>query len=70
MKILNTIQHVKKPLPNEYKLNVRYRQMRGCYQVFAGRTYIEGASGETIDEAIGNLRFYYILPKKHTITVH
>ena len=69
MKILNKIKHVKRPLPNEHKLNVRYRQMRGCYQVFAGRTYLSGASGETIDEAINQLKFLYIFPYDQEIAI-
>jgi len=70
MKILNTIQRKRLPLPNDHKLNVRWRQMRACYQVFAGRTYLEGASGETFKEAISNLHRNYIIPEKHQITVH
>tara|TARA_Y100000114_G_scaffold155323_1_gene179194 strand:- start:1059 stop:1271 length:213 start_codon:yes stop_codon:yes gene_type:complete len=70
MKILNNIKHVKRPLPNEHKLNVRYRQMRGCYQVFSGRTYLSGASGETIDEAINQLKSLYIFPYHQEIAIH
>tara|TARA_R110002012_G_scaffold294868_1_gene491195 strand:+ start:111 stop:323 length:213 start_codon:yes stop_codon:yes gene_type:complete len=70
MKILNSIKHIKKPLPNEHKLNVRYRQMRGCYQVFSGRTYLSGASGETIDEAINQLKSLYIFPYHQEIAIH
>lgn len=70
MKILNPIKLKKSTLPNDHKLNVRFRQMRGCYQVFAGRTYVSGASGETEEEAIAELHRLYIIPTAQTINTN
>jgi len=67
---LTPVERVKLPLPNDHKLNIRWRQMRACYQVFSGRSYLVGASGDTPEEAISNLHYNYILPENHTITLH
>lgn len=33
------------------KITIRHRQMRNVFQVFIGREYISGASGDTEEEA-------------------
>lgn len=69
MKILTTISIDKKTLPSG-SLNVRFRQMRCAYQVFAGRTYLTGASGDTAEDAIKELKKYYEVSKDADIKIH
>ena len=58
------------PLPSG-KLTIRFRQMRGTWQCFAGSsTYITGASGESIDDAIHQLAYQYKIPRGSIATVH
>lgn len=57
------------PLPPG-KLNVRFRYLRGLYQVFAGRFYILGASGDTPTEAVARLLQQYDVPTEAEITMH
>jgi len=57
------------PLPKG-KLNIRHRQMRGVWQVFAGNTYITGASGDTDDEAAQQLANQYDVEEGAEIVVH
>lgn len=63
----NTIKKVSLP---KGKLNVRFRQMRGVWQCFAGNTYLDCASGDTPDEAIEAIRYCYVLPEGSEITTH
>lgn len=46
------------PLPKG-KLNMRHRQMRGVWQIFAGNTYITGASSDSCDGAAQELANQY-----------
>jgi hypothetical protein len=69
MRILSTISIDKQALPSG-SLNVRFRQMRCAYQVFAGRTYITGASGETAEDAIEQLKKYYEVSEDTDIKIH
>jgi hypothetical protein len=59
----------KLPLPPG-KITIRYRQMRGVFQCFAGRTYINGASGETADAAAEILVGQYDVGLRNEATVH
>jgi hypothetical protein len=52
------------------KLNIRHRQMRGVWQVFAGRTYLDGCAGENEDIAMEELCFIYDVPDDIEIVVH
>jgi hypothetical protein len=52
------------------KLNIRHRQMRGVWQVFAGRTYLDGCAGENEDVAMDELCFIYDVPAGIEIAVH
>ncbi len=59
MKILTEFKPVEKlPLPKG-KLNARHRQMRGVWQIFAGSLYINGASGDSPQEAAEELARQY-----------
>jgi hypothetical protein len=58
------------PLPGKGKLNVRHRQMRGVWQVFAGNLYVTGASGDSPDEAAQHLVNQYEVASGTQITVH
>ena len=69
MRILSTISIDKRALPSG-SLNVRFRQMRCAYQVFAGRTYITGADGETAEDAIEQLKKHYEVPDGADIKIH
>ena len=44
--------------------------MRCAYQVFAGRTYITGADGETAEDAIEQLKKHYEVPDGADIKIH
>jgi hypothetical protein len=64
MKLVNGISSytlVKLPIPSG-KITVRFRQMRGVWQVFAGNTYVTGASDDSPDAAIAALLFQYEVP--------
>lgn len=52
------------------KLNIRHRQMRGVWQAFAGRNYIDLASGDSPDEAAEEIRRLYEYQPGTPITVH
>lgn len=70
MRILsNAPKRLKVELPKG-NLNIRYRQMRGVYQAFAGRDYLLGASGETAEEAIKELKRLYDVPEGAKIKIH
>ena len=69
MKILYKTEFEKWPLPKG-KLNVRWRQMRACYQCFAGNTYIDCASGDTAEIAIEELKRLYVVPEDAEIKIH
>ena len=70
MRILsNAPKRLKIELPKG-SINVRFRQMRGVYQVFAGRNYLTGASGETAEEAIEQLKRLYDVPADAKIKIH
>jgi hypothetical protein len=58
------------PLPRKGKLNVRHRQMRGVWQIFAGNLYVTGASGDSPDEAAQQLVNQYEVTSGTQITVH
>ena len=57
------------PLPKG-KLNMRHRQMRGVWQIFAGNIYITGASGDSPDAATQELANQYEVTAGTPITVH
>lgn len=70
MRILsNAPKRLKVELPKG-NLNIRYRQMRGVYQTFSGRDYLLGASGETAEEAIEQLKRLYNVPEGAKIKIH
>ena len=52
------------------KITIRHRQMRNVFQCFAGRTYINGASGDTDDEAAQELANQYEVPAGTIATVY
>lgn len=52
------------------KITIRFRQMRGVWQCFAGRTYISGASGENPDDAAQQLADQYDVPSGSIATIH
>ena len=52
------------------KITIRFRQMRGVFQCFVGRTYVNGASGETPDAAAESLVDLYDVGLKKEATVH
>ena len=52
------------------KINVRFRQMRGVWQVFAGRTYLDGANADTPTEALAELTRQYNVPTGTPATIH
>jgi hypothetical protein len=52
------------------KINVRFRQMRGVWQVFAGRQYLLCASGDTAEEALAELVRLYHVPDTFEAIVH
>jgi hypothetical protein len=54
----------------EGRINVRFRQMRGVWQVFAGSRYLAGASGETPDDALSALVAQYDVPRGAAATIH
>jgi hypothetical protein len=58
------------PLPGKGKLNVRHRQMRGVWQIFAGRLYVTGASGDSPTIAAEELANQYEVAAGTLITVH
>ena len=58
------------PLPGKGKLNVRHRQMRGVWQIFAGNLYVTGASGDSPDEAAQQMVNQYEVPLGTGIIVH
>lgn len=58
------------PLPAGGKLNARHRQMRGVWQIFAGNTYINGASGDSPDIAAQELADQYDVAEGTLIVIH
>lgn len=60
---------MKIPLPKG-KITIRHRQMRNVFQCFAGRSYINGASGDTEDEAAQALANQYEVPEGTMATVY
>lgn len=60
---------MKLPLPKG-KITIRHRQMRNVFQCFAGSTYINGASGDTDEEAAQELANQYDVPEGTTATVY
>lgn len=58
------------PLPGTGKLNIRHRQMRGVWQVFAGNIYILGASGDSPQEAAQELANQYSVAQGTEIKVN
>lgn len=52
------------------KITIRFRQMRGVWQCFAGHTYISGASGETPGDAAQQLADQYDVPSGSVATIH
>jgi len=52
------------------KINVRFRQMRGVWQVFAGRNYLDGANADTPTEALAELTRQYNVPSGTPATIH
>lgn len=58
------------PLPGKGKLNVRHRQMRGVWQIFAGNLYVTGASGDSPDIAAQELVNQYEVAAGTPIVVH
>jgi hypothetical protein len=59
----------REPLPTG-KINIRFRQMRGVYQAFAGRTYLAGCSGDYESDAAAEICLYYEVPEGTLATVH
>ena len=60
---------MKLSLPNG-KITIRHRQMRNMFQCFAGRTYINGASGDTEHEAAQELANQYEVTEGTMATVY
>lgn len=52
------------------KLNIRNLQGRGCWQVYAGTTYLAGCSGDSTEVAVNQLCGYYEVPQGTKIAVH
>jgi hypothetical protein len=52
------------------KITIRHRQMRNMFQCFAGRTYINGAAGDTEHEAAQELSNQYEVPPGTIATVY
>ena len=52
------------------KINVRFRQMRGVWQVFAGRNYLDGANADTPTEALVELTQQYNVQTGTPATIH
>lgn len=67
--MMQNIPAMKIPLPKG-KLNMRHRQMRGVWQIFAGRTYITGASSDTCEGAAQELANQYEVEVGSEIFVH
>ena len=63
------IYSMKLSLPNG-KITIRHRQMRNMFQCFAGRAYINGASGDTEHEAAQELANQYEVPLGTVATVY
>lgn len=61
--------HKKEALPKG-RLNIRHRQMRGVYQVFAGNFYINAASGNNYEEAAKALASAYEVDIDSSVTLH
>lgn len=40
-------------------ITIRHRRARNVFQCFAGKTYVTGASGDTVDEVIAELKYHY-----------
>lgn len=57
------------PLPTG-KLNMRYRQQRGVWQIFAGRTYLNGASSDSCSDAAQQLANQYEIGAGIEIYIH
>lgn len=57
------------PLPPG-RITIRHRQMRGVWQCFVGRTYINGASGDCPAAAAQSLASQYEVRPNTKATVH
>lgn len=68
-RILDQPKAIRLPLPKG-KLNMRFRQLRGVYQIFTGSKYLDGASGDNPEEAALQLANQYDIPVGTPITVH
>ena len=67
MKTDNTTNRL--PLPKG-KITIRHRQMRNVFQVFVGREYIVGASGDYAEEASQELANQYDVTEGTEATVY
>jgi len=52
------------------KITIRHRQMRGVWQVFAGNTYLTGASDDLPSKAAQQLANQYDVPPGSTAFIH
>lgn len=52
------------------KITIRHRQMRNVFQCFAGRTYLNGASGDDSEQAAESLCDQYEVPLGTMATVY
>lgn len=52
------------------KLTIRHRQMRGCFQAYAGNTYLVGCSGGYPEGAAEELRTRYQLSPDLEVTIY
>jgi hypothetical protein len=60
---------IKSDLPKG-KITARLRTSRGVYQCYAGRHYLSGCAGSTVEEAIELLKLFYNIPANTKLTIH
>ena len=52
------------------KLTIRHRQMRGCFQAYAGNKYLDCCSGSYPEDAADELRSRYQLSPDLEVTIY
>jgi hypothetical protein len=52
------------------KITIRHRQQRNVYQCFAGRAYLDGASGDNGEQAAQELANHYNVPENTKAIIH
>ena len=52
------------------KITIRHRQARNVYQCFAGRIYLDGASGDNGEQAAQELANQYEVPADTKAIIH